>query len=87
MTELAFKMPTLYQDSDSGQHEEAWLRTKILFGLNKDEKIANTVERNDDNAAKKELEMDKLALQMIDVSLLFVSLILCCCQRKARFGH
>lgn len=68
LTDLALKMPTLYQESASGQHEEAWLRTRILSGLNKDEKIATTAGRDDDVLARKELEMDKLVLQMIDVS-------------------
>lgn len=68
VTELPLKMPTLYQDSVSGQHEEAWLRTKILSGLNKDERMAASTISDDNVVAKKELEMDKLALQMIDVS-------------------
>ncbi|KAF9576938.1 hypothetical protein EC968_000063 [Mortierella alpina] len=68
VTELPLKMPTLYQESAAGQHEEAWLRKKILSGLNKDEKMAMSVERTDNTVAKKELEMDKLALQMIDLA-------------------
>ncbi|KAF9942582.1 hypothetical protein BGZ67_000806 [Mortierella alpina] len=68
VTELPLKMPTLYQESAAGQHEEAWLRQKILSGLNKDEKMAMSVERTDNAVAKKELEMDKLALQMIDLA-------------------
>ncbi|KAG0000372.1 hypothetical protein BGZ80_010757 [Entomortierella chlamydospora] len=68
VAELPLKMPTLYQDTPAGQHEEAWLRQKILSGLNKDEKIAMSIERTDNGAAKKELEMDKLALRMIDLA-------------------
>ncbi|KAG0210615.1 hypothetical protein BGX28_009140 [Mortierella sp. GBA30] len=68
VTELPLRMPTLYQESLAGQHEEAWLRQKILSGLNKDEKMAMSVERTDNVVAKKELEMDKLALQMIDLA-------------------
>ncbi|GJJ69992.1 chromosome transmission fidelity protein 4 [Entomortierella parvispora] len=68
LTELPLKMPTLYQESASGQHEEGWLRTRILSGLNKDEKIATTASRDDDIVARKELEMDKLVLQMIDLA-------------------
>lgn len=67
-------MPTLYQNTPAGQHEEAWLRQKILSGLNKDEKIAMSVENSDNVVARKELEMDKLAIQMIDVSPLFSAL-------------
>jgi hypothetical protein len=70
VTELLLKMPTLYQDTAAGKHEEAWLRQKILSGLSKDEKMATLFERTDNVVAKKEVEMDKLALQMIDVSLL-----------------
>lgn len=61
-------MPTLYQNTPAGQHEEAWLRQKILSGLNKDEKIAMSVESSDNVVARKELDMDKLAIQMIDVN-------------------
>jgi len=68
VTELALKMPTLYQDTPTGKHEEAWLRHKILSGLTKDEKMAGLFGRTDNTVAKKELEMDKLVLQMIDVS-------------------
>ncbi|KAF9116766.1 hypothetical protein BGX27_011080 [Mortierella sp. AM989] len=68
VAELPLKMPTLYQNTPAGQHEEAWLRQKILSGLNKDEKIAMSIERTDNGAGKKELEMDKLALQMIDLA-------------------
>ncbi|KAG0309029.1 hypothetical protein BGZ98_005711 [Dissophora globulifera] len=68
VTELQLKLPTLYQDTPAGKHEEAWLRQKILSGLNKDEKMATSFERADNTVAKKELEMDKLALQMIDIA-------------------
>ncbi|KAF9430621.1 hypothetical protein BGZ94_005626 [Podila epigama] len=66
LTDLPLRMPTLYQNSETGKHEEAWLRTKILSGLNKDEKIAMSVERSDNVVARKELEMDKLAILLID---------------------
>ncbi|KAI8359261.1 hypothetical protein B0O80DRAFT_439828 [Mortierella sp. GBAus27b] len=68
VTELSLKMPTLYQDTAAGKHEEAWLRQKILSGLSKDEKMATLFERTDNVVAKKEVEMDKLALQMIDLA-------------------
>ncbi|ORZ26584.1 WD40-repeat-containing domain protein [Lobosporangium transversale] len=68
VTELPLKVLTLHQDTPAGQHEEAWLRNKILSGLNKDEKIARSIESIDNSAAKRELEMDKLALQMIDLA-------------------
>ncbi|KAF8937985.1 hypothetical protein BGZ58_001792 [Dissophora ornata] len=68
VTELPLRLPTLYQDTVTGKHEEAWLRQKILSGLNKDEKMATSFERADNVVAKKELEMDKLALQMIDLA-------------------
>lgn len=72
MTELPLKLPTLNQETATGRHEEAWLRNKILSGLTKDEKIAASLFGRTDNAntiAKMELEMDKMVLQMIDVSL------------------
>ncbi|KAG0359042.1 hypothetical protein BGZ54_010158 [Gamsiella multidivaricata] len=68
VSELSLRMPTLYQDTVAGKHEEGWLRQKILSGLSKDEKIAMSFERTDNVVAKKELEMDKLALQMIDLA-------------------
>ncbi|KAI1316668.1 hypothetical protein EDD11_009624 [Mortierella claussenii] len=68
VTELPLKMPTLHQETPAGQHEEAWLRHKVLSGLNKDEKMAMSIEHRDNVAARKELEMDKLALQMIDLA-------------------
>ncbi|KAF9198016.1 hypothetical protein BGZ49_001301 [Haplosporangium sp. Z 27] len=68
VAELPLKMPTLYQNTEAGQYEEGWLRQKILSGLNKDEKVAMSIERTDNGAAKKELEMDKLALRMIDLA-------------------
>ncbi|KAG0029871.1 hypothetical protein BGZ82_007694 [Podila clonocystis] len=68
LTDLPLRMPTLYQNTPAGQHEEAWLRQKILSGLNKDEKIAMSVESSDNIVARKELEMDKLAIQMIDLA-------------------
>ncbi|KAF9194749.1 hypothetical protein BGZ51_007978 [Haplosporangium sp. Z 767] len=68
VTELPLKMPTLYQESLTGEHEEGWLRQKILSGLNKDEKMAMSLEQTDNVVARKELEMDKLALQMIDLA-------------------
>ncbi|KAF9580964.1 hypothetical protein BGW38_002188 [Lunasporangiospora selenospora] len=68
VTDISLRMPTLYQETPSGQHEEAWLRTKILSGLNKDEKMATMFLRTDEVVTKKELEMDKLALQMIDAA-------------------
>ncbi|KAF9315034.1 hypothetical protein BG003_003535 [Podila horticola] len=68
LTDLPLRMPTLYQNTPAGQHEEAWLRQKILSGLNKDEKIAMSVENSDNVVARKELEMDKLAIQMIDLA-------------------
>ncbi|KAF9353906.1 hypothetical protein BGX34_011298, partial [Mortierella sp. NVP85] len=68
VTELTLKMPTLYQDTPTGKHEEAWLRYKILSGLTKDEKMAGLFGRTDNTVAKKELEMDKLVLQMIDLA-------------------
>ncbi|KAF9298822.1 hypothetical protein BGZ74_009205 [Mortierella antarctica] len=68
LTDLPLRMPTLYQNTPAGQHEEAWLRQKILSGLNKDEKIAMSVESSDNVVARKELEMDKLAIQMIDLA-------------------
>jgi len=58
-------MPTLYRDTPTGKHEEAWLRHKILSGLTKDEKLAGLFGCTDNTVAKKELERDKLALQMI----------------------
>ncbi|KFH70872.1 hypothetical protein MVEG_03719 [Podila verticillata NRRL 6337] len=68
LTDLPLRMPTLYQNTPAGQHEEAWLRQKILSGLNKDEKIAMSVESSDNVVARKELDMDKLAIQMIDLA-------------------
>ncbi|KAK3818570.1 MAG: hypothetical protein J3Q66DRAFT_400086 [Benniella sp.] len=68
VTELALKMPTLYQDTSTGKHEEAWLRHKILSGLTKDGKMAGLFGRTDNTVAKKELEMDKKVLQMIDLA-------------------
>ncbi|KAK3818655.1 MAG: hypothetical protein J3Q66DRAFT_439688 [Benniella sp.] len=68
VTELALKMPTLYQDTSTGKHEEAWLRHKILSGLTKDGKMAGLFGRKDNTVAKKELEMDKKVLQMIDLA-------------------
>ncbi|KAF9374209.1 hypothetical protein CPC16_001431 [Podila verticillata] len=68
LTDLPLRMPTLYQNTPAGQHEEAWLRQKILSRLNKDEKIAMSVESSDNVVARKELDMDKLAIQMIDLA-------------------
>ncbi|KAF9975966.1 hypothetical protein BGZ73_000192 [Actinomortierella ambigua] len=68
LTEIPFKMPTLYQDTPSGQHEEAWLRSKILVGLTRHERLAMSLDAMDNQLAKKELEMDKLVLQMIDLA-------------------
>ncbi|KAF9439002.1 hypothetical protein BGZ76_001897 [Entomortierella beljakovae] len=68
VTELPLKMPTLSLDTEVGQYEEGWLRNKILAGLNKDEKIATSIEPTDNGAAVKEEEMDKLVLRMINVA-------------------
>ncbi|KAF9142463.1 hypothetical protein BG015_000851 [Linnemannia schmuckeri] len=65
VTELPFKMPTLYQETESGAAEEEWLREKIMAGLSKDEKLASSLERPNKSVARREIEMDKLALKMI----------------------
>ncbi|KAG0281700.1 hypothetical protein BGZ95_000040 [Linnemannia exigua] len=59
VTELPLKMPTLYQDTDTGVVEEEWLRQKILLGLSKDEKLASSVDRPSVSIARREIEMDK----------------------------
>ncbi|KAG0380187.1 hypothetical protein BGX24_009701 [Mortierella sp. AD032] len=65
VTELPLKMPTLYQDTDTGVVEEEWLRQKILLGLSKDEKLASSVDRPSISVARREIEMDKLVLKMV----------------------
>ncbi|KAG0228743.1 hypothetical protein BGW41_003354 [Actinomortierella wolfii] len=68
LTEIPLKMPTLYQESPAGQHEEAWLRSKILVGLTRHERLAMSLDAMDKQIARKELEMDKLILQLIDLA-------------------
>lgn len=65
VTELPFKMPTLYQETEAGEAEEAWLREKIMTGLSKDEKLASSLERPNKTVARREVEMDMLVLKMI----------------------
>ncbi|KAF9934592.1 hypothetical protein FBU30_001356 [Linnemannia zychae] len=65
VTELPLRMPTLYQETDTGIAEEEWLRQKLLVGLCKDEKLASTLEQPSMSVARREIEMDKLILQMI----------------------
>ena len=61
-------MPTLYQETETGEAEEAWLREKIMTGLSKDEKLASSLERPNKTVARREVEMDMLVLKMIGVS-------------------
>ena len=61
-------MPTLHQESETGVSEEQWLRHKVLAGLSRDEKLASSIERPTMSAERREVEMDKLVLTMIDVS-------------------
>ncbi|KAF9129281.1 hypothetical protein BGW39_004292 [Mortierella sp. 14UC] len=65
VTELPLKMPALYQDTPTGEAEEAWLRQKILLGLSKDEKLASSLDRPSVSIDRREIEMDKLVLTMI----------------------
>ncbi|KAF9168010.1 hypothetical protein DFQ26_001990 [Actinomortierella ambigua] len=68
LTEVQLKMPTLYQETPTGQQEEGWLRSKILVGLTRHERLAMSLDAMDSQLAKKELEMDKLVIQMIDLA-------------------
>ncbi|KAF9095388.1 hypothetical protein BGX29_009064 [Mortierella sp. GBA35] len=66
VTELPLKMPTLYPDTQVGEAEEEWMRRKLMTGLCRDEKVVRSFDAPNNSVAKREIEMDKLVLQMID---------------------
>ncbi|KAG0052955.1 hypothetical protein BGZ83_001881 [Gryganskiella cystojenkinii] len=68
LTELSLKMPTLHQETATGQLEEALLRTRIMSGLVKDEKLVTTVASSDAeerDATKMGAEVDKLIVKLV----------------------